>query len=178
MLCWYVVCDFGNSLDCLGGVLSVFAHNIKIKIELEEGTFQNILTKYKHTLTPKCLEIEIKDIQSEERKDIIFDINLPVVPKEHLNRVIGKVTVVYKHAVTGKVEEFSSAVIVNRGKETSKQTNDEVQRQQCRMKAAINIEKAAELGHQGKFEDAKLLIDTTIKEIKSSPCGADMFVKE
>lgn len=159
-------------------MLSVFAHNIQIKIELEGATFKNILTKYKHKITPTSLEIEIKDIQSEEQKDILFDVELAVLSKEQPKQVIGKVQVIYKRAVDGKLEEYSTLIAVNRTKQTSKQMNDHVERQRCRLKVAINIEKAAELGHKGKFEEAKLLIEATVNDLRSSGCGSDVFVKE
>ena len=62
--------------DCLGGLISMFAQNMKLELKTAENvTVKSVLSKYPQTHYEDQLrhvELKLGDMTSEERKDLLF----------------------------------------------------------------------------------------------------------
>ena len=69
--------------DCLGGVLSTVGQNISLKVELRNGaTISEFIAEKTPTYNANktSADVALGDLQSEEQRDVLMEIQLPVCP--------------------------------------------------------------------------------------------------
>jgi len=163
--------------DCLGGLLSVVAQNIIIKIEPLNGIIiSKINTTYKYEDLHGIITITIGDIQSEEEKDILFSVQLPQISGPS-NSPILLVKISYFDVINSSQVEKEAVVMVARDDSITPQVNLAVDRQKNRILVADAITKAKELGDAGNISNATTIVDDAIKALQSSPTFNDDYVK-
>src|SRR5689334_10114464 len=75
--------------DCLGGLQSVVAQNLTISVEASPGVtlMKSLNSKYRvsngATLPGTQITLEMNDLYSEEERDLIFLVKLPILPAEN-----------------------------------------------------------------------------------------------
>jgi len=76
--------DIPNSFaTCLGGLLSVFAQNISIKIKfINECKLIKNYSKFKFNIEGDTITVGLNYLLSEEKRDLLFNIKLPKIEKE------------------------------------------------------------------------------------------------
>jgi len=165
--------------DCLGGLLSVTAQNITLKIEVQAPVkIKKIFTKFKsNEITPgQVFELSIGDIQSEEQRDIIIMSEIPPVEQSD-SYAFADVTLTYFNVLNSSMEtKTTKAVIARPSNEPSGQRRHfELDKQYNRLTCADAMKQATDLGNSGKLEDARKAISTAISRIQESISSSDEF---
>jgi len=168
--------------ECLGGLVSVVAQNIQITIEslnttkinrcISQGYNVNVLKeneKYKVT---------VNDIQSEENRDIIFELKLSAIDEPKEKYPIIQFSVEYKNVVKNENETKKIVCCIDRvdGNDIG-QRNYELDLQFNRITAADAMKSADVLAQQGKLDDAKKVLDNASDIINESKTSKETFSK-
>ena len=117
----------------------------------------------------KVYELTIPDIQSEENRDILFEIDLPALTQANLNWEFIGLSLTYKNAVTDKEETVVEFGRMKRseGGETGERNYD-LDLQHNRIMAALAMEEADKEANAGKLDNArKILTEAETKILKS-----------
>jgi len=88
--------------DCLGGLLSVVSQNITLTIEMKNDCkIEKSLSSFKTKEVEKYkkLEINLGDLLSEEKRDILFKLKIPKIDKENKNFDVCKVSLSYLNVI-------------------------------------------------------------------------------
>jgi len=102
--------------DCLGGILSVVCQNISMKIEmLNKCVLKENLTAYKNK-KDKGFEIAFEDMTSEEKKDLIFQFEIPALEEEVEDFEVCKITLSYFNIIEMNLETKIAIGKINRPK--------------------------------------------------------------
>merc|ERR1712000_197036 len=160
--------------DCLGGLLSVVAQGIEIKLESCNGvTIEKV-----HALKPanivepgKVYRIDIGDLQEGEERDIPIDFTVPESSACDDFELL-KFTVTYFDLKSESMKESSTTIKITRGNEV-KPANPKVDRHRNRVKSADATEAAVALADKGNISEARELLQNTINEIKASISSND-----
>eukprot|EP01119_Soliformovum_irregulare_P023282 TRINITY_DN8112_c0_g1_i3.p1 TRINITY_DN8112_c0_g1~~TRINITY_DN8112_c0_g1_i3.p1 ORF type:complete len:459 (+),score=96.12 TRINITY_DN8112_c0_g1_i3:85-1377(+) len=125
--------------DCLGGLVSVTAQNISVKIRAENGAkISQIFTKFKKTeIVPETeFELSLGDIQSEEQRDIVMAMQLPELPSEDVQWVYASVELSYFNVLTCMMESVTCQAQLERQTSTSSSRNFQLDKHYNRLYAA------------------------------------------
>jgi hypothetical protein len=166
--------------DCLGGLLSVAAQNISIKIEAPENVqIKKVLTKLnlKEVKAGKSYEVQIGDIQSEEQRDIIAVTQLPQLQSEASSFPICTVSLSYFNVITSTMESSECVAQVARPQivPEGQKVHYELDKQHNRLISAEAMEKATKEGNSGRLEQARSVLKEALEHIKSSASVSDEF---
>jgi Mg-chelatase subunit ChlD len=144
--------------DCLGGLMSITAQNIKLKIEVLEGvSLKAIHSKYKRNVeTKEFVEINIGDLYSEEQRDIVLEVIVPTV-KEPQEQKIVKFTLAYFDIInTSPVEIEAFSVIERTEREPENlQPNMQLDKQRNRVESTDAMAKGREFADKGDLKNAR-----------------------
>jgi Mg-chelatase subunit ChlD len=166
--------------DCLGGLLSVSAQNIKIKIEPCDGvSLKAIHSAYKKTTdTSQCVELSIGDLYSEEQKDIILEVTLDTLSQVRERQEIVKFTLYYLNVVSMESDELEAHAVVNRPSAipTNRQVSLALDKQRNRVETANTLKQSRELADSGKLQDAQHLLQNLQAKMEKSPSAQDSLV--
>eukprot|EP00484_Ammonia_sp_Unknown_P017813 CAMPEP_0197045218 /NCGR_PEP_ID=MMETSP1384-20130603/21131_1 /TAXON_ID=29189 /ORGANISM="Ammonia sp." /LENGTH=105 /DNA_ID=CAMNT_0042476799 /DNA_START=30 /DNA_END=344 /DNA_ORIENTATION=- len=98
--------------ECLGGLVSIIGQNLKVGVETLNGSEINrcLSTGYNVKVVKKALayEIAIDNLQSEENRDLVFELKLPKMNGKHENMPLVKLSVKYKNVIRDTEEELSN----------------------------------------------------------------------
>ncbi|KAL0480462.1 inter-alpha-trypsin inhibitor heavy chain H3 [Acrasis kona] len=147
--------------DCLGGLLSVTAQNIKLRIDPLEGV--NI--KAIHSSSYKKLsdnEIRIGDLYSGESKDIIFEVTLSAVTSEqpHLQNIV-VVNLSYYNVQNKKLDEVKVTASIQRSSAANTdKKNEQVDKQIIRVKQAEALLRSRIAADKGDYEGARNILNS------------------
>jgi len=168
--------------DCLGGLLSVVAQNITLKIEAEvPAKIKNVFTKYptKEIIASKCYEISLGDIQSEEQRDIVIMMELPSVSQEVEAHIFANATLTYFNVLNSSLETKTTKAQVQRpiSEPPGQKVNIELDKQYNRLAAAEAMKQATDFGNAHNLEQARKVIAVTISRIQESVSASDEFCR-
>jgi len=154
--------------DCLGGLLSVSAQNIKLKIEtLENGVqLKTIHSSYKRTIdTPNCVELSIGDLYSEETRDIVLEVKLNELRSELPKQELVKFSLSYYNVTNNSSENVQVVAKIARPTQAPKdqKPNSELDKQRNRVETANALQRGREMADRGEYEQAQ----SVLKEAKS-----------
>jgi len=165
--------------DCLGGLLSVYAQNVTLQFEAQNGTIINKLhTKFSTTVIQPSVSyaIQINDVQSEEQKDILISTTIPAISSPLNTFTIIKVTLSYLNALENKPETKIIGISIQRPEVvTNLSTNPELDKQRNRIFAAEAMEQATNQGNTGNLTAARDALKTCISKISESVSSKDPF---
>eukprot|EP01126_Amoeba_proteus_P037236 TRINITY_DN3832_c0_g2_i6.p1 TRINITY_DN3832_c0_g2~~TRINITY_DN3832_c0_g2_i6.p1 ORF type:complete len:692 (-),score=164.16 TRINITY_DN3832_c0_g2_i6:169-2244(-) len=159
-------------VDCLGGLLSVAAQNLEITIEVEgEVQIKKVHTSYKmETIEPgKHLKLKLPDIQSEERKDILFNLLIPKAKATCDTFPVARITLNYFNCISSLFDSSMFTSNLSRPEVSIPQPRDKFLDEQLnRNLAADATEQADLLAKKGNLNEARELLSKVIREIEES----------
>jgi len=167
--------------DCLGGLISTGAKNVVIRIEAGTGvTITKIFTKYAVTeiAAGGVYEIAFADLQSQEHRDILMNLQIPAIPNSVNELALAKISISYLNIITKEQVNIPSACVMKiaRPVQTGNLTfNYDIDKQYNRIVAADAMNAATVLGNANNLAQAKSTIENVIKRIKESVSANDTF---
>merc|ERR1740123_2964608 len=151
--------------ECLGGLVSIIGQDLKVQIQALNGVEINrCLSKgysVKVDIPKKKHTISVKDLQSEESRDFIFELKLPQIEGEKKEDPLVQLSVHYMNVIKGTTETLTNICTITRidGKQIGKR-NLELDRQLNRVFAADAMEEA---------EDARNVMSSAQSAIPIAP---------
>ncbi|KAH9128630.1 hypothetical protein AeMF1_001248 [Aphanomyces euteiches] len=151
--------------NCLGGLLSVVAQNIKLECIASPGVLiQSVKTKRSVTTVTNLAhyEVDMGDMFADESRDLLLEIQLtPQHPQIIMELVEFRLR--YANIVTSSMDKASSTATVNRPVVvTNNELNEHVVVQKQRVLAAEAIETAQAHASRGNFAEGRNVL-TSIK---------------
>jgi len=166
--------------ECLGGLVSVVGQNLKVQVQaLNNVQINRCLVKgypVKVDIPGKKHTISVKDVQSEESRDFIFELKVPQIEAEKKEDPLIQLSVNYDNVVRGSTETLTNICTVNRidGKQIGER-NLELDLQYNRVLAANAMEEADKLAKRGQLSDARRVLTTAQEHIEKSRTNQDEF---
>ena len=168
--------------DCLGGLLSIVAQNIKIQLKTKNGvTIKKSLASYKATFNDEktICELSIGDIYSEEFRDLVFVLNLPKLNEEiDLSNVL-EFTISYFNVIEKSIQKTVLDGMLKRPKkiEGSNKPNVELDKQRNRIETGDALDIATKLADSSKLTEARDVLKSMISKLNESVSGKEEFTK-
>jgi len=172
--------------DCLGGLISVVAQNIKLVFEPISGTkVKRIITKYptKEEISEAGETISIVslgDLYSEEDRNIICELEVPP-QAEALDVKILSLKLEYFNVLTSSVTKNQVTLLVNRLDDVPPEhlvPNLLLDKQRNRITTADALEKANRLGTSDKLDEARATLNEAIQQISLSSSCNEVFSQD
>ena len=166
--------------ECLGGLVSIIGQDIEVKVEALNNVEINrcLSSGYKTSVTkPKKIHtVSIDNLQSEENRDLIFELKVPKIGAAKENDPIVQLSVQYKNVVKDRQETLSNVASINRieGKQIGER-NMELDIQYNRVMAADAMDSADQLANNGKLEEARKVLTAAQEHIKKSKSNKNQF---
>eukprot|EP00483_Globobulimina_turgida_P001362 UN01364 len=168
--------------ECLGGLVSIIGQNLKVSVEALNDVLINKCLSDGYTINinkpNKMYTISITNLQSEENRDLIFELKVPQLSAAKDGDPIIQLGVKYKNVVRNKDEVLSNVCRINRieGKQIGER-NIELDIQYNRVLAANAMEGADELANKGKLNEARQILTNAQKHIQKSQSNKNKFSK-
>ncbi|XP_003383100.1 PREDICTED: uncharacterized protein LOC100635885 [Amphimedon queenslandica] len=162
--------------DCLGGLLSVMGQNLTLKLEAGENTsILNVHTNKPTTWKTKgkCCEITMGDLQSEEERDILLELQLPAVADMSQQGIIGKLS--YFNVINSKPDEVNFTMTFERNNGPRGEASKKLDSQRNRIIATTALKEARSLADQGNYSEAKKVLEAATKKISESVSVGEQF---
>merc|ERR1740123_1579300 len=166
--------------ECLGGLVSIIGQNLKVQIQaLNDVEINRCLSKgysVKVDVPKKKHTVSVKDLQSEESRDFIFELKVPQIESEKKDDPLIQLSVRYMNVIKGGAETLTNICTVTRisGKQIGER-NLELDLQYNRVMAADAMEQADKLAKGGKLEDARKVLSNAQDQIKKSKSNKDEY---
>jgi len=156
--------------DCLGGLLSVVGQNIQCVLRAEDGaTISHVYTTKRHQISAdgRSATIEIGDIQSEESRDILFQVTLPAAeaPRDALPAVSVQLT--FFNVISSAMETADGVARAARhdGVDETGAENPKINQQRNRVMVASAISTAQALAETEKFKEARSTLEGSLESL-------------
>jgi len=169
-------------VDCIGGLLSVVGQDLQVKIAPGDGVqLLDVLTHYDKARDAQgAITMRIKDIQSEESRDIVCTVKLPELECPGSTDVLSA-SLVYNNVI--REEKASATTVISLPRPDSNECkhlapNLYVDEQKNRMITATALTGAADLAEQSHFDKAKAVLTTAIETVKNSPSNTQPYSGE
>lgn len=164
--------------DCLGGLLSVFAQKVELIIEPMNGCdISKADTKFKVTQDGGKTIVHLGDVQSEENRDILFRVSLPVLPHAIEKFDIATISTTYLNLLSGANDTFKVTASVPRldapGRIPESKTH--VDKQRNRIITTRAMDEAKVLADKGSLPEARKLVQDAIDTIEKSVSGSEVY---
>jgi len=175
---------FGN---CLGGLISVVAQNIKLHLEPLSGTkIKKILSKkFKTTEIVEdgqtIYELNIGDLYSEEERNILCELEVAALSSPMNDCNLVKFVLTYFNVVSSTSNKTETILMLDRPEDilpAQRASDICLDKQRNRILAADALEEANQLGNSDKLEEARNILEKAIEKIKSSPTVNDPICTE
>ncbi len=159
--------------DCIGGLLSVVAQNVRLHLHASPSTSVKVLSQGYKTSTDAAtgtVEINLGDIYSEESKDILFEVDLPAGDgTTNVTASLSYLDVLRTELVTSQ----HAHIALVRADETSIEADTQVVEQANRVETVIAIKRANELAFTGHCPEGRHVLEETMQRLKLSPGAKD-----
>merc|ERR1712228_1164805 len=166
--------------ECLGGLVSIIGQDLKVQVQaLNDVEITRCLSKgykVKVDVPKKKQTISVKDLQSEESREFIFELKVPQIEAEKKEDPIVQLSVRYNNVIKGVSETLTNICNITRieGKQIGER-NLELDLQYNRVLAADAMEQANALAKSGKLADARKVLTTAQEHIKKSKTNKDEY---
>jgi len=166
--------------ECLGGLVSIIGQDLKVQVQaLNNVEINRCLSKgysVKVDVPKKKHTVSVKDIQSEESREFIFELKVPQIEAEKKEDPLVQLSVNYTNVVKGVTETLTNICNVVRieGKQIGER-NLELDLQYNRVMAADAMEQADKLAKSGKLADARKVLTSAQEHIKKSKTNQDEY---
>jgi Mg-chelatase subunit ChlD len=163
--------------DCLGGLLSVVAQNIKLEAIFGDGiTLDRLMTKFPTTTTASgSVEVVMKDLYSDEERDILISLNVPKFAAAKGIRIL-RWRMSYLNLLTGAIEVVEIPVTVEFGTAAADQKpDDQLDKQRNRIIVTDAMEEAKKQAEAGNLEMAKMHLQRCSSAVGATTTAADSY---
>jgi len=167
--------------DCIGGLLSVVAQNLVLTIEGAKGIqITEVLTTYRcEKLSQNSFRIFIDDIYSEEQKDILCKVSVPILEGSMEENILtGDVT--YKNVVVGVSEFCRTDMKLTRNQEIveHKESVITIDKQRNRIIVAKALNDVMIALDRDEDDKAQEIIQQAQQQIEISPSSNENFTNQ
>jgi len=153
---------------CLGGLMSTVGTNLQLQVmPLNGATNVKILNDFVVKTEGSIVSANLGDIQSEEKRHILFEMDLPEVKAESCADSYCSVKLTYENTISSKTDVLLSLMDLKREKVTGKR-DDNVDEQYNRVVITQALHNADALGRAGNLEQARASLDTAMFTVRSS----------
>jgi len=153
---------------CLGGLMSTVATNLKLFLTPLNGAKDiKVLSNFPNTLKNTSITIMIGEIQSEEHRHILFELDLPVANTSTAVESYCSIKLTYENTISSRTDILLDQMRVERGKVTTAR-DQFVDVQYNRVVAAEALSIADQLGKVGQLERARTTLDTAFESVQRS----------
>jgi len=153
---------------CLGGLMSTVATNLQLSLTPLNGAKGiNVLSDFPITVKNSTVTIQIGEIQSEEHRHILFELDLPKSDASTPFENYCSIKLAYENSISSGTDILLEQMRVERGKATSER-DQLVDVQYNRVVAAKALAAADELGKVGELERARTTLDTALQSVQRS----------
>ena len=160
--------------NCLGGLVSTVAQKVSVCIESVNGSFiSKVHTRYKYETDGNGQKfiISVGDIQSEEERNLVFELNVPELNSPVECMIFATAEVEYFNVVTNNQESVKSVLELFRPttvNEADTIVPERIDIQKNRIIAAEAMEQANKLNSKGQIEDMKKVLLNAMNSISIS----------
>jgi len=161
--------------ECLGGLISIVGRDLKVKVSGLNGVLLNRCISqvgYKVEQTKPKLEytISIPDIQSEENRDLVFEITIPKLDAQRDGWPMAQISCEYTNVAKKKSETLSVIGKINRCNENDEigERNDELDAQCNRIFASEAMDIADKMAEKGDLTNARKVLTDAKSKIQQS----------
>lgn len=165
--------------SCLGGLLSTVGQNMSLSVKLENGSKIKEFSaknnpKYKKDNTEA--EVALGDLQSEETRDILIELTLPVCETGSIKYC--SVALSYFNVITATMETEKLELMVERS-DTGKPkvSNPIIDRERNRIQTTAAIKEARQKASEGKYEEGRKILTACQEKVKASATAEDELSK-
>lgn len=169
--------------DCLGGLLSVVAQNIKMECFGKNGCkIQAIKTrKAMNAIVPEeHYEIEMGDIYGEEERDVLIEVSMPALPMENKEFVALECRLNYANVLDSSLDKLQVSLAVQRLSEVPKDQvpDSHITQQRNRIISAEALERANAEAEKGRLDEGKVVLQKAQAHMMGSLKYLDAGEKE
>ncbi|KAI6646112.1 hypothetical protein LOD99_9463 [Oopsacas minuta] len=167
--------------SCLGGLLSTVGQNITMTVEITNGCVVKEFTaknKPKYNEGRTRVEVTLGDLQSEETRDVLMELKLPVSPAAAGDVKYCSVALAYFNVINAVIETIKLDLTVartNTGK--PRVSNPTIDKERNRINITNAIKEAREKARAGEFEKGRDILSACEKQVKSSVTAEDPLCK-
>ena len=165
--------------SCLGGLLSTVGQNISLTLEIENGcvikefTAKN-LPKYNEGKTRA--EVALGDLQSEETRDVLLELTLPISAKRDVK--YGSIKLSYFNVITSAMETLKLELLVARTNSGKPRTsNPTIDKERNRINITKAIKEAREKASADQYEEGRKILSACEEQVKASVTAEDPLCK-
>jgi len=168
-------------VDCMGGLLSTVGQELVLAIKAEgKTTLVDVVTQYPKTQTKEGITVAIRDIQSEENRDLICKIHIAPEPSDNETKLL-TATLTYQNVIGNCRDQQSTTASVTRLEEDDPRLKEvkvdfKLDTQRNRVIAADALKRGNELGSERKLKEAREVLEKAIETLKLSVSASDPFV--
>jgi uncharacterized protein YegL len=159
---------FGN---CLGGLLTVFAQNIKLSIVPHpDVTIKRVHSHFKtNPKEPNGVELSIGDIYSEEQKDIVFEVSVkPFSDSSRQNLVTLELS--FFNVISKEPDSMELVAVVSREISSAPRTaNVALDAHRSRIKTANTIMNSITLASTGDLTGSRRMLGQLSDQLSRGP---------
>ena len=157
--------------DCLGGLLSVVAQNIKIECLAKNGCeIRSIKTrKTTNVVVPKThFEIEMGDLYGEEERDVLIEVSMPMLSSENKEFEVLECRLNYANILDSSLEKTQVCGSVQRLNEVpeNQEPDNRISLQRNRIISAEALEKANAAAEKGQLDEGKKLLEDALNRLE------------
>eukprot|EP01012_Entosiphon_sulcatum_P025558 TRINITY_DN30891_c0_g1_i1.p1 TRINITY_DN30891_c0_g1~~TRINITY_DN30891_c0_g1_i1.p1 ORF type:complete len:711 (+),score=104.54 TRINITY_DN30891_c0_g1_i1:20-2152(+) len=171
--------------DCLGGLLSVVAKDIKLQLTANHDlcTISKVMTKYRSSIDPdgRSATVTMRDLYSEEERDVVVLLNfLPRTEPTGNSMPCLTWQLSYYNVLNKQHEVSTSFTCVARPEVTDPARRDppaELDRQRNRIACTDAMEKARLLADQGEMPEARRVLTAVVETVSRSKTAQDEFCR-
>ena len=159
--------------DCLGGLLSVVAQNIKLECFGRNGCkIESIKTrKPTNAIVPSMhYEIELGDLYAEETRDVLIEVSMPALSEENREFVALEAKLNYANVLDSSLDEVEACGMVQRLKmvPTDQTPKSHITQQRNRIITAEALEAANAKAEKGHLDEGKMVLQAAIDNLIGS----------
>jgi len=162
-------------VDCVGGLLSVVGQKLVLDVEAMAGAeIVEVLTSFPTTRAGNKVSVAIRDIQSEENRDLLCVMKVPAVAEPTPNQVLLACKLEYDNSITGNhdvvcVESKTSRLSDDDTELKHAVASLQVNEQLNRLRVANALHESTILANQNRLKEARELLTTAASELAASP---------
>jgi len=157
--------------DCLGGLLSVVAQNLKLTVEAPNGV---TITKVHHKAAVEVgvgrWEIKYSDLYGEEERDLLVALSLPAATSDGPVNVLSCSLSFVDFFAELTLTELTTSVL--RSREVvlveDQNRNPQLVLQSTRLRVAETLENARTAAERGDLEAARTMVEDSRQHVESS----------
>jgi len=161
--------------NCLGGLMSTVATNMKLRLTPMNGaTNLKVLNDFVVMSKNSILTVNIGDIQSEEKRHILFEVDLPKAKTSIKKETYCSVKLSYDNIIATEKDILLSSMDLNYDRVSSNRDTF-VDEQYNRIIAGEALRKADDFGRIGQLDKARGMLDKAMGTVKlSKSCKSRM----